>query len=163
LVLPHNVGSACASVVWPLFMEVCNGHEVHAQHKLEPWIGNVLPNSPLSVAAAAPLISPESILVGYSNLTAFAKLRPASSEPGSPTLRSNKISASPSHHSQYTDPNLHMLCLVCNNALGTGGNNFAYYSCSGSSAGHGHSTVCVPCFSSPKARLTECLVRMAVR
>jgi len=74
-----------------------------------------------------------------------------------------QISASPSHLSPHTDPNLHMLCLVCNNALGAGGNGLAYYSCSVSSAGHGHSIVCVPCFSSLKARLTECLVRMAAR
>jgi len=107
------------------------------------------PNSPPSAAAA--------------DLTAFAELRPASGEPGSSTLHSNEISASPSHRSPHTDPNLHMSCLVCNNALGAGGNGPAYYSCSGSSAGHGHSTVCVPCFSSPKARLTGCLVRMAAR
>jgi len=140
-------------------------------------LGMFPPNSPPSAAAAAPLMTPfrtirystanerppASLLAGDADLTAFAELRPASGEPGSPTLRGNEISAFPSHRSPHTDPNLHMLCLVCNNALGAGGNGSAYYSCSGSSAGHGHSTVCEPCFSSPKARLTECHVRMAAR
>jgi len=140
-------------------------------------LGMFPPNSPPSAVAAAPFMMPlrtirysatnkqppASLLVVNADLTAFAELRPASGEPGSPTLCGNEISASPSHHSQHTDPNLHMLCLACNNALGAGGNSLAYYSCSGSSAGHGHSTVCKPCFSSPKARLTECLVRMAAR
>jgi len=112
-------------------------------------MGMFPPNSPPSTAAAAPASSQ----AGDADLTSFTELRPASGAPGSPTHRSNEISASPSLRSPHTDPNLHMLCPVCYNELRAGG----YYSCSGSSAGHGHSTVCVPCFSSPQARRTECL------
>ena len=66
-------------------------------------------------------------------------------------------------HSPHTNANLHMMCFLCNTPLGSAGGDRAYYSCSGSSRGHGHMSVCISCFSAPKAKSHECIVRMAVR
>lgn len=66
-------------------------------------------------------------------------------------------------HSPHMNANLHMMCFLCKTPLGSAGGEHAYYSCSGSSRGHGHMSVCVACFSAPKAKSHECMVRMAVR
>ena len=66
-------------------------------------------------------------------------------------------------HSPHMNANLHMMCFLCKTPLGSAGGEHAYYSCSGSSRGHGHMSVCVACFSAPKAKSHECMVRMAAQ